>query len=64
VRLGILHAVRLAHCARRVGVSQGICLTGLLDGMPPSPRSVDHGEAIATLADSTHKVAAMSADIH
>ena len=64
VRLGMLHAVRLAHCARRVGVSQGTYLAGLLDGMPPSPRPMDHGAAVAALADSTHKVAAMSADIH
>ena len=32
--------------------------------MPPSPRPIDHGAAVAALADSTHKVAAMSADIH
>lgn len=64
VRLGVLHAVRLARCARRAGVSQGTYLSGLLDGMPPSPRSVDHGDAVAALADSTQKVAALSADIH
>ena len=64
VRLGVWHAVRLAHCARKAGVSQGTYLTGLLDGVPPSPRSVDHGDAVAALADSTQKVAAMSADIH
>jgi hypothetical protein len=64
VRLRILHALRLAHCARRAGVSQGTYLAGLLDGVPPSPRPIDHGAAVAALADSTHKVAAMSADIH
>ena len=32
--------------------------------MPPSPRPIDHGAAIAALADSTQKVAATSADIH
>ena len=64
VRLGISHAVRLAHCARRAGISQGTYLAGLLDGTPPSPRSVDHGDAVAALADSTQKLAAMSADIH
>ncbi len=63
VRLDILHAVRLAHCAHRAGVSQGTYLAGLLDGMPPSPRPIDHGAAVAALADSTHKVAAMSTDI-
>ena len=64
VRLGILHAVRLAHSARRAGVSQGSYLAGLLDGVPPSPRPIDHGAAVTALADSTQKVAAMSADIH
>jgi hypothetical protein len=64
VRLGISHGVRLAHRARRVGVSQGTYLAGLLDGMPPSPRSFDHGDAIAALTDSTQKVAAISADIN
>jgi len=64
VRLGVWHAVRLAHCARKAGVSQGTYLAGLLDGVPPSPRSIDHGAAVAALADSTQKVAAMSADIH
>ena len=64
VRLDILHAVRLAHSARRAGVSQGAYLAGLLDGVPPSPRPLDHGAAVAALADSTQKVAAMSADIH
>jgi hypothetical protein len=64
VRLGAWHAVRLAHCARRAGVSQGTYLDGLLDGAPPSPRPIDHGAAVAALADSTQKVAAMSADIH
>jgi len=64
VRLGILHAVRLAHSARRAGVSQGVYLAGLLDGAPPSLRPVDHGAAVAALADSTQKVAAMSTDIH
>jgi hypothetical protein len=62
VRLGAWHAVRLSHCARRAGVSQGSYLSGLLDGVPPSPRSIDHGAAVAALADSTQKVAAMSAD--
>ena len=64
VRLGVWHAVRLTHCARKAGVSQGTYLAGLLDGMPPSPRPMDHGAAVAALADSTQKVAAMSADIH
>ena len=64
VRLGVLHAARLARCARRADVSQGAYVEGLLDGLPPSPQSVDHGGAVAALADSTQKVAAMSADIH
>src|SRR5580765_2215987 len=44
VRLGAWHAVRLAHCARRAGVSQGTYLAGLLDGMPPSPRPIGRGD--------------------
>lgn len=64
VRLGVWDADRLARCARKAGVSQGTYLAGLLDGVPPSPRSIDHGAAVAALADSTQKVAAMSADIH
>jgi hypothetical protein len=64
VRLGAWHAVRLARCARKAEVSQGGYLAGLLDGVPPSSRPSDHGAAVAALADSTQKVAAMSADIH
>ena len=64
VRRGVLHAARLASCARRADVSQGTYVEGLLDGLPPSPRSVDHSGAVAALANSTQKVAAMSADIH
>lgn len=64
VRLRVWHAVRLARCARKAGVSQGTYLAGLIDGVPPSPRPIDHGAAVAALADSTQKVAAMSADIH
>jgi len=43
VRLGGWHALRLAQCARRAGVSQGTYLAGLLDAMPPSPKPIDHG---------------------
>jgi hypothetical protein len=64
VRLGVLYAVRLARCARRADVSQGAYLEGLLDGLPPIPRSADHGHAVSALSESTQKVAAMSADIH
>lgn len=64
LRLDGAHAAHLADRARSADVSQGAYVAGLLDGLPPSPRSVDHGEAVAALADSTHKVAAMSADIH
>ena len=45
VRLGVWHAVRLARCARKAGVSQGTYLAGLLDGVPPSPRLIDPGGA-------------------
>ena len=64
VRLGVWHAVRLARCARKAGMPQGTYLDGLIDGVPPNPRPIDHGAAVAALADSTQKVAAMSADIH
>lgn len=64
VRLGAWHAVRLVHCARNAGVSQGAYVAGLLDGVLPNPRSIDHGAAVAALVESTQKVAAMSADIH
>ena len=64
VRMGAFHAVRLLQCARRVGVSQGTYLEGLLDGQPPAPKSADHGAAVSALANSTQRVAAMSTDIH
>jgi hypothetical protein len=64
VRLSAAHAVRLARGARVAGVSQGTYVAGLLDGQPPIARAADHGSAVAALADSTQKVAAMSADIH
>lgn len=64
LRLDGAYAAYLAERARWADVSQGAYVAGLLDGLPPSPRSFDHGEAVAALADSTHKVAAMSADIH
>ena len=64
LRLDGAHAARLTEFARSADVSQGAYVAGLLDGLPPSPRPADHGDAVAALADSTHKVAAMSADIH
>jgi hypothetical protein len=64
LRLDGVHASWLARRARLADVSQGAYVMGLLDGQPPSPRSADHGVAVAALADSTHKVATMSADIH
>lgn len=64
LRLDGAHASWLARRARSADVSQGAYVMGLLDGQPPGPRSADHGAAVAALADSTHKVAAMSADIH
>ena len=63
VRMSVFHAVRLSHCARRVGVSQGTYLEGLLDGQPLAPKSADHGTAVSALAESTQTVAAMSTDI-
>ena len=64
LRLGAVHAYRLADRARAAEISQGAYVAALLDGMAASPRPTDHGDAVAALADSTQKVAAMSADIH
>jgi hypothetical protein len=64
LRLDPLHAARLADRARSAEISQGAYVGTLLDGMPANPRATDHGDAIAALADSTQKVAAMSTDIH
>jgi hypothetical protein len=64
LRLDASYAARLKSRARRAEVSQGTYVAGLLDGIPASPRSTDHGDAIAALVDSTQKVAAMSSDIH
>jgi hypothetical protein len=64
LRVGALHAAGLADRARSAEVSQGTYVAALLDGIAASPRPADHGGAIAALADSTQKVAAMSADIH
>ena len=64
LRLDAVHATWLANRARSADVSQGAYVMGLLDGQPLGPRSADHGAAVAALADSTHRVAAMSADIH
>jgi hypothetical protein len=64
LRVGALHAAGLADRARSAEVSQGAYVAALLDGMVASPRPADHGDAVAALADSTQKVAAMSADIH
>jgi hypothetical protein len=64
LRVDALHAARLANRARAAEVSQGVYVTTLLDGMSASPRPADHGDAVAALADSTQRVAAMSADIN
>lgn len=63
VRMGVTHAILLTRRARRVGVSKGAYLAGLLDGQPPVATAADHGAAVAALADSTQRIAAMSADI-
>lgn len=64
LRVGAMHAARLAHRARAAEVSQGAYVATLLDGMAASPRPADHGDAVAALAESTQRVAAMSADIN
>jgi hypothetical protein len=63
LRLDAMHAAHLAERARVTEVSQGAYVADLLDGMPPSPKPRDHGDAINALADSTQKVAAMSVDV-
>ncbi len=64
LRIGASHAAHLADRAKSAEVSQGAYVAGLLDGIAATPRPIDHGDAVAALADSTQKVAAMSADIH
>lgn len=64
LRLSAAHAMSLADAARAADVPQGAYVAGLLDGLPPNPRPADHGNAVAALVDSTHKVAAMSTDLH
>jgi len=64
LRMSAAHAALIAYRARRVGVSQGAYVAGLLDGQPPIQQAVNHGAAVAALADSTHRMAAISADIH
>jgi hypothetical protein len=64
VRMGAVHAALLARRARSADVSQGAYVVGLLEATPPTPRSLDHAEAVAALVDSTRQVAAMSADLH
>jgi hypothetical protein len=64
LRLDAGHARLLTARARSACVSQGTYVVGLLDGIPASPRSADHGSAVSALAHSTQRVAAMSSDLH
>jgi len=58
------HAACLAGRAQSAEVSQGAYVMGLLEERPPGPSPVDLAGAVAALAVSAHKVAAMSADIY
>ena len=64
LRLPAGHAVLLARQARAAEVSQGAYVAGLLDGAPRGPRAPDHAQAIATLARSTDRLAALSTDLN
>ena len=64
VRLTVDHAVRLATLARAADVSQGACLAGLIDGLPPPIKPPDHIDLVVALAASTTELAAVAADIN
>jgi hypothetical protein len=64
LRMGGRHAALLSKRAGAAAVSRGAYIATLLDAMPPGPRSPDHREAVAALAHSTQKLAAMSRDLN
>jgi hypothetical protein len=64
LRLPAAHAALLARQARAADVSQGAYVADLLEGMPRGPLAPDHAEAIATLARSTDRLAALSTDLN
>ena len=64
LRLPAAHAVLLARQARAAEVSQGAYVADLLEGMPRGPLAPDHAQAIATLARSTDRLAALSTDLN
>jgi len=64
LRLPAAHAVLLARQARAADVSQGAYVADLLDGVSRSPLAPDHAQAIATLARSTDRLAALSTDLN
>lgn len=64
LRLTASHAVVLASRVRVADVSQGMYVTGLVDGTPAQPRAPDHARAVAALIASTDRLAALSADLN
>jgi len=64
LRLPAAHAVLLARQARAADVSQGAYVADLLDGAPRGAVAPDHAQAIATLAGSTDRLAALSTDLN
>lgn len=64
LRLGGHHAGLLAQRAGAAAVSRGAYVAGLLDAMPPAPRSPNHGEAVAALTWSNQTLAALNFDLN
>ncbi len=64
LRLGASHAAQLTERARAAAVSRGAYIAALLDAVPPSPKSPDHREAVASLVRSTQQIATISTDMN
>jgi len=63
LRISTAHAAGLAERARTADVSQGAYVAELLDGIAPTPRPRDHGEAVSALVDSTRTLAQLGSDL-
>ncbi|MEO8056689.1 MAG: hypothetical protein ABI671_00080 [Burkholderiales bacterium] len=64
LRLDARHAAQLTERAHVAAVSRGTYIASLLDAMPPSPRSPDHREAVASLVRSTQQLAKFGTDLN
>lgn len=64
LRLDTSHAAQLTERARASAVSRGAYIAALLDAVPPSPKSPDHRQAIASLVRSTQQIATISTDLN